>query len=199
MEYLAAHNEAPKPFVWTAGADLILERAKKVCERISNSGHYGSFWRLQIICNRSHVRVWSEARSPCITPGSGRFTGPSNCSRANDYVHAFPHVRAPTHGSHSRLLEILIHPHRPGPSLRKRGIVSVPRTPFGQAGRTHLAPLELEDGTTFDNSVRIERPRPGCRATARDMTSLLIAGCFRGNWRRNPSTSSSATSPQEVS
>ena len=39
MEYLAAHNEAPKPFVWTAGADLILERVKKVCERISNSGH----------------------------------------------------------------------------------------------------------------------------------------------------------------
>jgi hypothetical protein len=23
---------------WTAGADLILERVKKVCERISNSG-----------------------------------------------------------------------------------------------------------------------------------------------------------------
>lgn len=39
MEYLAAHNEAPKPFVWTAGADLILERVKKACERISNSGH----------------------------------------------------------------------------------------------------------------------------------------------------------------
>jgi len=39
MEYLAAHNEAPKPFVWTAGADLILDRVKKVCDRISNSGH----------------------------------------------------------------------------------------------------------------------------------------------------------------
>ena len=39
MEYLAAHNEDPKPFVWTADADLILERVKKVCERISNSGH----------------------------------------------------------------------------------------------------------------------------------------------------------------
>jgi transposase len=38
MEYLAAHNENPKPFVWTAGADLILNRVKKVCERISNSG-----------------------------------------------------------------------------------------------------------------------------------------------------------------
>jgi hypothetical protein len=25
--------------VWTADADLILERVKKVCERISNSGH----------------------------------------------------------------------------------------------------------------------------------------------------------------
>jgi hypothetical protein len=40
MEYLAAHNEAPKPFVWAADADMILERVKKVCERISNSGHY---------------------------------------------------------------------------------------------------------------------------------------------------------------
>jgi transposase len=39
MEYLAAHNEDPKPFVWTADADLILDRVKKVCERISNSGH----------------------------------------------------------------------------------------------------------------------------------------------------------------
>src|SRR4051795_2227769 len=39
MDYLAAHNEDPKPFVWTADADLILERVKKVCERTSNSGH----------------------------------------------------------------------------------------------------------------------------------------------------------------
>jgi transposase len=39
LEYLAAHDEDPKPFVWTAGADLILDRVKKVCERISNSGH----------------------------------------------------------------------------------------------------------------------------------------------------------------
>ena len=39
MEYLARHNEDPKPFKWTAGADLILDRVKKVCERISKSGH----------------------------------------------------------------------------------------------------------------------------------------------------------------
>ena len=39
MEYLAHHNENPRPFVWTANADLILERVKKVCERIANSGH----------------------------------------------------------------------------------------------------------------------------------------------------------------
>ena len=39
MEYLAAHNEKPRPFVWTANADLILDRVKRVCERISNSGH----------------------------------------------------------------------------------------------------------------------------------------------------------------
>ena len=39
LEYLAAHNENPKPFVWTADADLILNRVKEVCERTCNSGH----------------------------------------------------------------------------------------------------------------------------------------------------------------
>ncbi|MCP4680561.1 MAG: IS630 family transposase, partial [Deltaproteobacteria bacterium] len=39
MNYLAEHNKHPKPFVWVASADLILERVKNVCERISNSGH----------------------------------------------------------------------------------------------------------------------------------------------------------------
>jgi hypothetical protein len=40
MEYLAHHNENPKPFVWTAEADLILDRVKQVCERIPHSGHH---------------------------------------------------------------------------------------------------------------------------------------------------------------
>ena len=39
MEYLAHHNEDPRPFVWTADADLILRRVQKVCERTCNSGH----------------------------------------------------------------------------------------------------------------------------------------------------------------
>jgi len=38
-EYLAEHNKDPKPFVWTADADAILERLKSVCERTSDSGH----------------------------------------------------------------------------------------------------------------------------------------------------------------
>jgi transposase len=38
-EYLEHHNASPKPFVWTADADLILNRVKKVCERNSDSGH----------------------------------------------------------------------------------------------------------------------------------------------------------------
>ena len=37
--YLEEHNKSPRPFVWTANADLILDRVKKVCERISDSGH----------------------------------------------------------------------------------------------------------------------------------------------------------------
>lgn len=34
MDYLAKHNEDPKPFVWTADAELILNRVQQVCERI---------------------------------------------------------------------------------------------------------------------------------------------------------------------
>jgi transposase len=39
MEYLEEHNKNPRPFAWTADADLILNRVKKVIERISDSGH----------------------------------------------------------------------------------------------------------------------------------------------------------------
>jgi transposase len=38
-EYLENHNKNPKPFVWTATAEKILERVAKVCKRISDSGH----------------------------------------------------------------------------------------------------------------------------------------------------------------
>ena len=37
--YLAEHNENPRPFVWTADADAILDRLKRVCQRTSDSGH----------------------------------------------------------------------------------------------------------------------------------------------------------------
>jgi transposase len=39
QEYLHHNNEHPKPFVWTADADLILGKIQRLCERISNSGH----------------------------------------------------------------------------------------------------------------------------------------------------------------
>ena len=38
-EYLEHHNASPKPFVWTADSDLILNRIKRVCDRTSYSGH----------------------------------------------------------------------------------------------------------------------------------------------------------------
>ena len=38
-DYLQEHNKNPKPFVWVADADTILERVTRVCTRISNSGH----------------------------------------------------------------------------------------------------------------------------------------------------------------
>src|ERR1700726_1456666 len=36
-EYLLYNNQYPKPFVWTADADLILGKIQRLCERISNS------------------------------------------------------------------------------------------------------------------------------------------------------------------
>jgi len=38
-QYLDHHNQNPRPFVWTADADLILARVKNICKRINNSGH----------------------------------------------------------------------------------------------------------------------------------------------------------------
>ena len=38
-DYLAGHNKNPRPFAWTADADSILDRIKRVCERTSDSGH----------------------------------------------------------------------------------------------------------------------------------------------------------------
>ena len=38
-EYLDHNNDNPKPFVWTADADLILGKIQRLCERTSNSGH----------------------------------------------------------------------------------------------------------------------------------------------------------------
>jgi transposase len=38
-DYLEEHNRDPKPFQWTATADLILRRVEDVCKRTSNSGH----------------------------------------------------------------------------------------------------------------------------------------------------------------
>jgi len=39
LGYLKDRNKNPKPFVWTAPAELILGKVQRLCERISNSGH----------------------------------------------------------------------------------------------------------------------------------------------------------------
>lgn len=39
-DYIAHNNAAPKPFVWTATADLILGKVQSFCERINQSPHY---------------------------------------------------------------------------------------------------------------------------------------------------------------
>lgn len=37
--YIRARNKNPKPFVWTASADMILDKVAIICERTSNSQH----------------------------------------------------------------------------------------------------------------------------------------------------------------
>ena len=39
LDYLEKRNRKPKPFVWTADADLILGKVERLCKRISRSGH----------------------------------------------------------------------------------------------------------------------------------------------------------------
>ena len=39
LDYLDQRNKDPKPFVWTAGADLILGKVARLSKRISRSGH----------------------------------------------------------------------------------------------------------------------------------------------------------------
>ena len=39
LDYLDQRNENPKPFIWTADADLILGKVGRLCKRISRSGH----------------------------------------------------------------------------------------------------------------------------------------------------------------
>jgi hypothetical protein len=38
LGYLDERNKDPKPFIWTADADLILGKVQRLCERIGNSG-----------------------------------------------------------------------------------------------------------------------------------------------------------------
>src|SRR5690242_2569955 len=38
LDYLDQRDKKPKPFVWTADADLILGKVERLCKRISRSG-----------------------------------------------------------------------------------------------------------------------------------------------------------------
>jgi hypothetical protein len=38
-DYIAANNQQPKPFVWTATAELILDRVSTLCKRTNRSPH----------------------------------------------------------------------------------------------------------------------------------------------------------------
>ena len=39
LDYVDNRNRDPKPFIWTASADLILGKVERLCKRISRSGH----------------------------------------------------------------------------------------------------------------------------------------------------------------
>jgi len=39
LDYFDQRNRDPKPFAWTADADLTLGKVEKLCNRISDSGH----------------------------------------------------------------------------------------------------------------------------------------------------------------
>jgi hypothetical protein len=39
LDYLDRRNRNPKPFVWTADADLILGKVARLSKRIYRSGH----------------------------------------------------------------------------------------------------------------------------------------------------------------
>ena len=39
LEYLKQRNHDPKPFAWTADADMILGKVQRLCQRFSDSGH----------------------------------------------------------------------------------------------------------------------------------------------------------------
>jgi len=39
LDYLDQRNEHPRPFIWTANADLILGKVERLCKRTSHSGH----------------------------------------------------------------------------------------------------------------------------------------------------------------
>jgi hypothetical protein len=39
LDYLDERNKEPKPFVWTADADLILGKVTRLSKRMSDSGH----------------------------------------------------------------------------------------------------------------------------------------------------------------
>jgi hypothetical protein len=38
-DYLAHHNQNPKPFAWAADADSILKKIARFCARTYDSGH----------------------------------------------------------------------------------------------------------------------------------------------------------------
>ena len=58
LDYLDQRNRDPKPFIWTADADLILGKVERLCKRFSNSGH-----------QRGSASDHRACRLSCFAPG----------------------------------------------------------------------------------------------------------------------------------
>jgi len=54
-DYIAINNRSPKPFVWTATAELILDRVGNVCNRTNRSPHYYEGKRQNQLCSLSSL------------------------------------------------------------------------------------------------------------------------------------------------
>lgn len=66
-DYLEHHNKQPRPFVWTASADVILREIGGLCNRINETLH----WQRSRCCRVSTANTCRHYRPPLRRNGNG--------------------------------------------------------------------------------------------------------------------------------